>query len=728
MGKPPGAKLIPYLIPPEDIVPGTATWYASLCTQCGAGCGVLVKVMEGRAKKMEGNPSHPVNRGRLCARGQAALQSLYNPDRITSPLKRTGERGSGEYSKISWEEAISTVADKLGEIAGAGETDKVYLLTSTIRGHLNALMAEFLSAYGGAKHIQYELFGHANLRFANSVSMGLTDIPHYDIEKTKFLLSFGADFSSTWLSPVLLSRGYGEMRQGGKGARGRLVQVEPRMSLTGANADEWVPARPGTEAILALAMAREIVDAGYYKGGRESGWDALLSGIRLKEAASKTGISAERIKRLAREFAETRPSLAIGGDVVSSYTDGVSALVAINVLNHIAGNIGEEGGVLPNPDPIFKGGGTGAQERITGLIDQAAATNVRALLHYNTNAVFTTPAHMKAEEALKNIPFIASFSSFMDETTALADVILPAHAPLEDWGDDTPDPGVGFKVATVMQPVVSPLHDTKGLGDIFIELAKVMGGGIRERIPNLKFSDYIQDAWKELYTNNREMTSSALNFDSFWHKLLAEGGWWPKEPVVRKASVPVSPRNVQKYLSWNPSTFSGDSSKYPFYLLIYPQAGFSDGRGANLPWLQELPDPITSVVWGSWVEINPDTARKLRISEGDMVSVESPYGRIEAPAFFYPGIRPDTVGVPVGQGHRLYGRYAEKRGANPIEILPYRRDSRTGVVALNSTRVNLTRTGDGDMVKMDVSTRELGRGIVQTVSPEEFKRMKKEVG
>ena len=161
----------------------------------------------------------------------------------------------------------------------------------------------------------------------------------------------------------------------------------------------------------------------------------------------------------------------------------------------------------------------------------------------------------------------------------------------------------------------------------------------------------------------------------------------------------------------------------------YAHAGFLDGRGANLPWLQELPDQMTSVVWGSWVEINPQTARKLGIKEGDMVAVESPEGRIEVPAYLYPGIRPDTVAMPIGQGHKAYGRYAEKRGANPIEILPAVEDSATGAYALNSTRVKISRGSSSSrekMVKMEGSTDELGRGIVQTISHKEFLKMKKQ--
>src|SRR3972149_5816724 len=252
--KPPGAELIPYLVPPEDIIPGVATWYSSLCTQCNAGCGVIVSIMEGRAKKLEGNPLHPVNKGKLCSRGQAALQTLYNPDRIKGPLRRRGNRGDGDFEEISWEEGLSLLSKNLSGLQKDGDAGKVFVLASKPRGHMDVLVNEFMEAYGSSNYLQYELFGHENLRLANNISAGQSTIPHYDIGETRYLLSFGADFSSTWLSPVNYSYGYGKMRQGG-GDPGNTVAVQPRMSLTGANADEWVPARPGTENALALAIS-----------------------------------------------------------------------------------------------------------------------------------------------------------------------------------------------------------------------------------------------------------------------------------------------------------------------------------------------------------------------------------------------------------------------------------------------------------------------------------------
>ena len=194
--QPPGAKLIPYLIPPEDIVPGVASWYSSLCTQCGAGCGIIVRVMEGRAKKIEGNPLHPVNKGKLCARGQASLQGLYNPDRVRGPLKRTGPRGGGgNFTEISWEEGLLSLVQNLVELKEKEGAEGLYILTSTLRGHLDNLIRDFARAYGSPNYLNYELFDFRNLRFANRVSLGIEEIPHYDIENTGYLLSFGADFS-----------------------------------------------------------------------------------------------------------------------------------------------------------------------------------------------------------------------------------------------------------------------------------------------------------------------------------------------------------------------------------------------------------------------------------------------------------------------------------------------------------------------------------------------------
>ncbi len=734
--KPPGAELIPYLVPPEDIIPGVAAWYSSLCTQCNAGCGILVKIMEGRAKKIEGNPLHPINKGKLCSRGQAGLQALYNPDRIKGPLKRMGNRGSGDFEEISWEEGLSILSKNLSELREGGNAGKLHVLTSKLRGHQDILINEFMGAYGSPNYSQYELFGHENLRLANNLSAGINAIPHYDIGETRYLLSFGADFSSTWLSPVNYSYGYGEMRQG-RGSRGKLVQIEPRMSLTGANADEWVPARPGTENALALAISYAILEKGRYKGNDAGNWKELLKGHSPKKIAPLAEVSEEKIYAIADEFAMTRPSLAIGGGNLAGYENGVDALVAVNILNHLAGNIGAKGGVIPNPESPIKGKQASPRAGFTNplitLKAKASEDEVKTLIVYNTNPLFTAPKVMKMDDALMKVPFMASLSSFMDETTAMADLILPAHTSFEDWGDDFAEPGVGFSVASIMQPVVQPVYNTMGAGDIFIALGKGLGAKQSAGLPQAGFKDYLKDSWKKIYAARGLRSGS---FDEFWNDFLAKGVWRPiKEQNIN--AIKISASRVSRHITAATSNFEGSANEYPFYLMLYPQAGYLDGRGANLPWIQELPDPMTSVVWGTWVEINPVTAKSLGLKEGDMVSIESPYGEVKAPVYLYQGIRPDTVGMPIGQGHTAYGRYAKDRGSNPMELIPFKEGSKKdGELPINSTRVKISRTDawvkDDTLVKMEGSTRELGRNIVKTMSPEEFQRIEapavKEVG
>jgi molybdopterin-containing oxidoreductase family iron-sulfur binding subunit len=197
---------------------------------------------------------------------------------------------------------------------------------------------------------------------------------------------------------------------------------------------------------------------------------------------------------------------------------------------------------------------------------------------------------------------------------------------------------------------------------------------------------------------------------------------WKKSRSGKKIG-PVTTASVKRHIPKGPAGFDGSESEYPFYLMLHASLHL-DGRGANLPWMQELPDPMTSVVWGTWVEMNPKTAKGLGIKEGDMVSVESPNGRIDAPVYLYPGIRPDTISIPIGQGHRHYGRYARNRGVNPIKLLPFKEDKATGALALNSTRVRISPSKKkGNMVKAEGSTRELGRGISQTISPEKFAKL-----
>ncbi|MGH7528456.1 MAG: molybdopterin-dependent oxidoreductase, partial [Gemmatimonadales bacterium] len=319
-------KLVPYLVQSEDQIPGVATWYASTCTECSSGCGVHVRTREGRAVKLEGNPEHPVNRGKLCSRGQAALQGLYNPGRIKSPMARSGDGG---FQEITWDEAINRLAAKLRE---AG--DRVAVISGSGRGTFSDLLAEWTTALGG-RLVRYEPFDARPLRAANRQVFGLDQLPSYDFGRAKVIFSFGADFLETWLAPLENQRGFAQAHGFDGREVAKFVYAAPRMDLTGLNADEWVSIRPGSEAALALAMANVLAARG---SGQAAGLGAALAPYSPAMAAEETGLTAETIERLAGEFAVAQPSLAVAGGVAAQHAAATEVCAAVNILNFVAGN------------------------------------------------------------------------------------------------------------------------------------------------------------------------------------------------------------------------------------------------------------------------------------------------------------------------------------------------------------------------------------------------------
>ena len=704
---------------PEDTINSFENWYASVCRQCGAGCGILVRVVEGRAKKIEGNPDHPLNQGKLCARGEAGLQAQYHPDRIRTPLRRSGPRGSGQYQVITWDDAIAELVSRLDDQAKQNSADTVVIATEPSHGLSAHILNTFARNYG-ATLMAHEPLEHTALYAAFKNLFGQERVPYFDIQHAASVLSFGANFLEPWLSQVNYSRQYGEFRQGSR-SRGHLVQVEPRLSMTAANADDWVPINPGTDGVLAMAIAQVLIaerlaDATAIQamtGG--AGADALAA-FQPEEAEKITGVKADKIKELARGLAAKSPSLVIGGSGPAGHTNGLFNITAIYALNFLLGNIGKFGGVQFNPAPptpelaaTLPATPIRTWGQLASRIQNKQPKPVNLLLVHNTNPLYSLPSTLGFGNGLKNIPVIVSFSSFMDETTAVADLILPDHSYLESWGEDSPDPGVGYQVVGLQQPTVGPLYSTRSFIDVILALAKGLGEKTRN---GLLWDDYktaLEDTGKKLFALNRGSVR-APDFASFWHGALQRGGWWdtqsspriptPRPPVLsRQMSLPV---------------FEGSDTEYPFYLHVYASNGLYDGRGAHLPWLQMTPDPMTTVSWQTWVEINPKTAAQMGFKEGDIVTVESPAGKLEVPVYVYPAIPPNVVAIPTGQGHSYMGRYAERRGANPFLILSSKTDESTGALAWGATRVRISKTGRSyRLPKLE--------GAVPAVEPEDYK-------
>jgi len=713
-------------IPAEDIVPGVAVWKPGVCSLCSAGCGLTVRVMDAdadvvrdgqagvvriaAAKKLEGAPDHPVNHGGLCARGQAAIQVTYHPDRITQPLRRSGERGDGRYEAVSWEDALVEIVSRLDALEGAGNQRALACVMRGGRSHRSALVQQFLARFGAPAPIAYELFGDDVLRRANGLSFGREQLPTFDLAQAMYVLSFGADFLGTWNSPVAQHVGYGLMRQGRPGIRGAFAQVESRMSQTGANADEWVPIRPGTDGVLALGVAHVLMASERYPaaaagpaGALIEGWSAGLVDYSPPEVERITGVAADRVERLARQFGDTRPAVAMVGGPPLAQTNGLFTALAVNALNALVGAPGQPGGVFftQQLDVAAAAQVASPEQAAAATIERLAAEGLSGgaspdvMFVDGANPVFTTPPAWRVRELFEQVPYIVSFGSFLDETSILADLILPDHSSLESWAEALPESGVMAAVASVALPVMRPLHETRATPDVLLEIGRRLQRPLE--LPWQTFDELLGASFTNL--------PSTSDFGAFFD--AQETGFWsgtlPDSLAVAAARV-AAPGPV----AFAAPEFDGDAAQYPFHFLPYPSNAFLDGSLAHLPWLQEMPDPLTSGMWSSWVEINPSTAKQLGIGEGDVVEVASAHGTLRTGAVLSPGIAPDIVAMPAGQGHRSFTRYASGRGENPVDLLAPVTDAATGAPAWAATRVRISRVGppDGRLILFAGGSRE----------------------
>jgi anaerobic selenocysteine-containing dehydrogenase len=650
-----------------------------------------------------------VNRGKLCARGQAGLQVTYNPDRVSQPLKRVGQRGSGEFVPISWDDAIHNVEDHLTPLVSQQTPGSLAFLTSPLAGQRTILVERFLSGFNRAQMVRFEPFDDSVLREANRLSFGYDQLPTYDLAHSNYVISCGADFLGTWNSPVANNIGYGIMRQGRSGIRGKLVQVECRMSQTGGNADEWIAAKSGSEGDLALAFAHVILNQHLAKGAvagmaasRIEGWRQNLPDYSPEAVAWKTAVAPETITRIARELASAGASVAIVGGAPLAYTNGLFTGLAVNALNELLGSVARPGGLFFSPGlpslGTSKSRNTVATESasIRSFAEQVLSAQrpaTQALLINNANPVFATPPAWRVREAIAAIPFVVSFGSFIDETSQLADLILPDHSYLESWMDGVPESGALESVLNLAPPAMASLYETRPWPDVLLELAHRLGGGTSNSLPWKTYDEMLKAAYTPLRKSAGSIT--AKTDDEFWQKLTEAGFWSSTEQSSRRKSFSAPSHAPVKGTG---PEWDGNAQDYPFQFLPYISQQFLDGRHANLPWLQQLPDVLSTAMWSSWVEINPQTAARLNIQQGDLLEVSSQHGKVRAPALLSPGIAPDVIAMPIGQGHEQYGRYATGRGGNPVQVLAPGMQTETGSLAWASTRVNVARVGKGDLI------------------------------
>ncbi len=792
---------------PDDVIeralrgPGIETFKNTVCQLCPAGCGISVRLIDDIPVHIDGNLMHPINHGGICPQGAAGLDFLYNPDRIRHPLVRSGNRGSGRWEAVSWDEALAKVVGRLGNLRQAGSPERLAFFVREKRGLMHEMISRFMDAFGSTNLLAFDENRYDFVPFERL--FGWKEPPEYDIENARFVLSFGADFLDDGVSPLHQIHSYSRMRETGVGRRGLLTYVDSRHSLTAASADRFLPIKPGTHGAFALGVAYVVIKERYYdssfvarfvdgleswddeSGVRHGGFkDHVLENYYPQRVAQITGVPARKIVDVGRDFGRIRPAVAMIGHHGTSGTNALFNALAVLTLNVLVGNVEKSGGLrIPRPTPYKHLAPVQPDDvAVTGLSKPALHQHQRGRLRlatdeiaafcdnmesdrpyaidtlfvYGTNPAFDHPYAGRVRRVLDKIPFIVSFATIVDESSGYADVILPEHASMERWSDSGSTPGVRFPHASAGQPVIEPMYDTRNAGDVLISIANGIGGSVARAYSESSYLDTLRSRFQGIFASGEGAVISASfeeswikflkergwqnlvyeSFDDFWNVLVKRGGWW--DPVSEELPVEHVLGNNKGRISlvladvfresqaagridktaaageseesglaamgireqgdgafvphFEEPRFIGDETEFPYHLVVFGVLSNRLGTGSFSPLLQEMFGYAHRVYSNSWVEVNPHTARKHRIKEGDGVRVSSEAGAVVARAVFNEMLEPETIAIPFGLGHTSGGRHARGVGVNPYEVVAAVSDGLWGKPAKMAVRVKIEKS------------------------------------
>ena len=706
-------------------MPGASRYRTMVCQQCAAGCVTEVRLVDGDAKKLEGKPSSPVNLGGVCALGHSTLQEHYHPDRLTQPMVRIEGSDSGtlaDFEPVDWERALEVLSVAVDEarqgrgtaaVATRSDGGLVDQVWQDLAERLGAPAPTFVRPYDQLVEQQAEqtVFGDAAVTF--------------DLATSDLIVSFGAPFLDRWRSPVHFAAALTQARN--SKTRARLVQIEPRQSLTAVAADLWLPARPGSEGVLARALAGVLLADGNVETTGADRYRSLFAGAApsLEDAASLCDLDLERLTELARALVSARRPVILAGGLPLLTSGGLStavAALALNLLTRVDGGAGAVGGRRR----LLNSGSSARQTSLSQLASRLAgqaAPAVDLLLVSECDPVQVAPAGWGFEEALSEVGSVVYLGTQFNDTARHADLILPLESDLERLAVVEPAAPLANPVLSLSQPVVEPESEARHPGDIALAIAKMVetvDGGQEARAPLPEsFADLAETAVSELLEAVGDDTVVPRRA---WRDGLSEGTL----TIGEASSLELRPRNERDrsrgaILESDVGVAIPDPAvgaevamgeEGEFVLLPFESVKSSfDGRGAERPWLQELPDPLSTVMWGSWVEVAAADARRLHIDAGDQVSLSNELGSVSLTAVVNPAARPGTLAVPLGMGHHSGSRYSAGRGVNVHALLAGDVVTGTEVPTLADTRVQLEKIADR---KRGQGAVIYGRGLLQT--------------
>jgi anaerobic selenocysteine-containing dehydrogenase len=696
-------------VPPD----GAADYINSTCMLCPGGCGISVRKIDDRVVKIEGAADHPINNGGICMLGLSGAQLLYSPTRVPTPLKRVGERGQGQWRTISWSEAVSELASKLTDIRAQGKPQSVACIAAKDTGTVSRLLQRFLSAYGSPNFIRMPSVNDA-YEAVLRLTQGSQGYAGVDVENADFILSFGCAILDGYGSPVRMFQANSTWKE----KHATLVQIEPRLSNTAAKSDHWVPIPPGTEADLALALAQVIIAKGRYHHDfinmHTEGFDAFTKMLNEKytpeAVAGLVGLDAAAITDLAVRFMKAGKPLALLGRGKGQSPGSLKEALAVHSLNALMGGINRPAGVFSVPaydyiqwpsvpqdsiaatglqNPRMDGAGSGDYPHVSYLATRlsaalsTAAEPLQALLVADGNPCYALPDSAAVKAAFDKIPFVVSFSSFMDETAMQADLILPNHFFLERFEDVPVTASLVRQTIGLCRPVVAPQLDTQHLGDSIIQTAQAIGGTVAEAL-----------AWPDYTTCLNE------SLDQRWNDLEQNGylvagedastGWNTAfgTPSGKFALMNQTIRAI--YLAED-AVPEGDAGNYPLLLVPYDSIRLASSAVGDPPFMMKtVPDTVLKGQDGI-VELNPQTASQLGLSQDQAAVLTTPKGNARVRVHLSQGVAPGLVAMPRGLGHTAYDQYLAGKGVNVNQLIGPVEDPASGLDAAWGIRAKLAK-------------------------------------
>jgi menaquinone reductase, molybdopterin-binding-like subunit len=537
------------IAPPMASYPGEEKIATSLCQFCSGGCGLRLRTVGGRVVKIDGNPAHPVNRSGVCPQAQALLQWVYHPDRVLIPRRRGDTRQ--KWQPAAWPDALRDLAGTLRKLRSEKRQDKVVVVSGRNAGIQQGLLRRFLAAYGSVALFQLpdgmRVSARALELMAGPPSPGDAGRLAYDLENSRCVLSFGVDLLQGWGTPAYTLRVFGQWRDSGREKKTTLIHFGPRLSVSAARADEWVPTRVGTWGAVALGIAYVMISEDLYdrdfiesstfgfndwtdpSGRKHQGFSTLVrEEYRLSRVSDITGIPTEVLVRVAHEFAAGPGALAIGPHQSPGQPGSLTDALAVHALNGLAGSVGARGGVALVPDPGWPlpGGSQNEAQASRSLDDlgKALDNSPQVLILDEAGSLFNFLSKTEKEK-LSKIPLVVTSAPVEDATTNFATLHLPDCTPLERWADGQSPSGYPHELVSVTAPVLSPLGESRPWGETLIALAQQTDPAVASAIPWKNLQEVLR-AGSDLLAAQRRGYLFGTEVDEQWQRLLERSGWW----------------------------------------------------------------------------------------------------------------------------------------------------------------------------------------------------------